>query len=454
MDPHALAQTIADAYARRVTIPTPSSSDGNFNLGAAYATEASLVALRRAGGHKTVGLKVGFANKAVWRVMKLETLVWAHMYDDTVSFATDGASTLSTASLISPKIEPEVVFKIARASAIEPGVDATTAAPADVLAHVEWLAIGFEIIDCPYPDWKFQPADFVAAYGLHAALVIGKPLEVEAGAIPELVDQLVAIHRAPLARWRSGGRRLGQELVAQPGPLPRGAAGGNRAPARSDAPRRGRPRQLGNADRVTADCRGSVLARRRRWDRSGAVDAELLIPLQTFAAECQRLDRHIRAFRVEDGSFPLPRKGVEELPPDNRLPLIVQQDDDAVLSASRYDTCAEIRVGCFLLKYDSLVSSSVTISRSGPRNAMCLKRGSEETSFAPPRPVNGRSNDTATLRAARRPIFLTDTDSRPLSNRNSTMTSGRPRAVSAPATLRARCFLSAMISKDLATIEV
>jgi 2-keto-4-pentenoate hydratase len=190
VEPDALAQTIADAYARRVTIPAPSSSDGSFDLGAAYATEAALVALRRAGGHKTVGLKVGFANKALWRVMKLETLVWAHMYDDTVRYASGGAATLSTASLISPKIEPEVVFKIARDSAIEPGVAATTAAPADVLAHVEWLAIGFEIIDCPYPDWKFQPADFVAAYGLHAALVIGKPLEVEAGTIPELVDQL------------------------------------------------------------------------------------------------------------------------------------------------------------------------------------------------------------------------------------------------------------------------
>jgi 2-keto-4-pentenoate hydratase len=190
VEPDALAQTIADAYARRVTIPAPSSSDGSFNLGAAYATEAALVALRRAGGHKTVGLKVGFANKALWRVMKLETLVWAHMYDDTVRYASGGATTLSTASLISPKIEPEVVFKIARDSANEPGVAATTAAPADVLAHVEWLAIGFEIIDCPYPDWKFQPADFVAAYGLHAALVIGKPLEVEAGTIPELVDQL------------------------------------------------------------------------------------------------------------------------------------------------------------------------------------------------------------------------------------------------------------------------
>ena len=29
--------------------------------------------------------------------------------------------------------------------------------PAAVLDAVEWLALGFEIIDCPYPDWKFQP---------------------------------------------------------------------------------------------------------------------------------------------------------------------------------------------------------------------------------------------------------------------------------------------------------
>jgi 2-oxo-3-hexenedioate decarboxylase len=190
VDPHALARTIADAYARRRHIPPPSSSDPGFNLDTAYATEASLVAERRAAGCRTVGLKVGFANKAVWRAMKLETLVWAHMYDDTVRFAGDAPATLSAASLTSPKIEPEVVFRIARPSAIEPGVAAAAPAPADVLAHVEWLAMGFEIIDCVYPDWKFQPADFVAAYGLHAALVVGRPLEVEAGAIPELVDQL------------------------------------------------------------------------------------------------------------------------------------------------------------------------------------------------------------------------------------------------------------------------
>ena len=42
---------------------------------------------RVAAGHRVVGVKVGYANKAVWRVLKLETLVWASMYDDTVRFA-------------------------------------------------------------------------------------------------------------------------------------------------------------------------------------------------------------------------------------------------------------------------------------------------------------------------------------------------------------------------------
>ena len=36
----------------------------------------------------TVGRKVGFANKAMWRVLKLDTLVWAHMYDDTAAMRT------------------------------------------------------------------------------------------------------------------------------------------------------------------------------------------------------------------------------------------------------------------------------------------------------------------------------------------------------------------------------
>ena len=181
-----LARTIADAYARRTQISTPSSSDASFDLTAAYATEAALVRLRRESGRRTVGLKVGFANKALWRALKLDTLVWAHMYDDTVHFATGGTGSLSTKSMVSPKIEPEVVFRLGK----EFESDGNAPTPANTLESVEWLAIGFEIIDCVYPGWKFQPADFVAAYGLHAALVVGEPHAVKPAEIPDLVDQL------------------------------------------------------------------------------------------------------------------------------------------------------------------------------------------------------------------------------------------------------------------------
>jgi 2-keto-4-pentenoate hydratase len=184
MDPKLIADEIAAAYRDHREIPTLSSRDAAFDVTMAYAVEAELVRRRRASGRKTVGCKVGFANKAMWRALKLDTLVWAHMYDDTVHFAGNGMAALSIGRMFSPKIEPEIVFKLKQP------LDPTAAEPAAVLAAVEWLALGFEVIECVFPDWKFQPVDFVASYGLHAALIVGEPLRVEPAMIPSLVEAL------------------------------------------------------------------------------------------------------------------------------------------------------------------------------------------------------------------------------------------------------------------------
>ncbi len=181
---HALASELTAAYAERRTLATPPSARDGLDLPTAYAVERDLVRMRRAEGHQTVGVKVGYANKAMWRLLKLETLVWAHMYDDTVRYADTNVATLSLAPMIAPKIEPEIVFKMK--SPLSGSITEAAAA----LEAVEWLALGFEIIDCPYADWKFQPADFVAAYGLHAALIIGEPRPVPSANVSELVEQL------------------------------------------------------------------------------------------------------------------------------------------------------------------------------------------------------------------------------------------------------------------------
>jgi len=165
-------------------IPVPPSARPGFDLDAAYAVEATLRSWREASGHRAVGRKVGYANKAMWRVLKLETLVWGHMYDDTVHFADHNSATLSLSHTRSLKIEPEIVFGL-KAAITSPGLDAAAA-----LQATDWLALGFEIIDCPYPDWKFQPGDFVASFGLHAALVVGDRIQVRADQIPNLAEAL------------------------------------------------------------------------------------------------------------------------------------------------------------------------------------------------------------------------------------------------------------------------
>jgi len=164
-------------------VAIPLSSRPGFNLNTAYEVETQLRQFREAVGHKAVGRKVGYANKAMWRALKLETLVWAHMYDDTVQHATSNSATLAIAHPRSLKIEPEIVFGLK-----QPIIGELDAAAA--LACVDWLALGFEIIDCPFPAWKFQPSDLVASFGLHAALVVGEKIQVLPDLIPKLVDEL------------------------------------------------------------------------------------------------------------------------------------------------------------------------------------------------------------------------------------------------------------------------
>lgn len=165
--------------ARSSQLPIEALPSANgFDLDAAYAMETEILRLREAAGAVAVGRKVGYANKAMWRMLKLNTLVWAHMFEDTVHLAPQGRFEMAIRRYRSPKIEPEIVIKVRDP---QRGFG---------LASAEWIALGFEILDNPYPEWKFQPVDFVAAWGLHAGLIVGEPLEVTSENMETLANQL------------------------------------------------------------------------------------------------------------------------------------------------------------------------------------------------------------------------------------------------------------------------
>ena len=43
---------------------------------------------------------------------------------------------------------------------------------AALLDCIEWVALGYEVVQSIFPDWKFAAADTVAANGVHGALVM------------------------------------------------------------------------------------------------------------------------------------------------------------------------------------------------------------------------------------------------------------------------------------------
>src|SRR5580698_9132736 len=137
-DVETLARELRSAYEAGQMVAVPPSERPGFDLNTAYDVEEKLKEFREADGHRAVGRKVGYANKAMWRVLKLETLVWAHMYDDTVHYSDANSSTLSIAHPRSLKIEPEIVFGL-RGPVVTEGTEAPDAATA--LASVDWLAV-------------------------------------------------------------------------------------------------------------------------------------------------------------------------------------------------------------------------------------------------------------------------------------------------------------------------
>jgi 2-keto-4-pentenoate hydratase len=182
-DPAAVAQELIDAYEGGDLLPETLSSREGFDLETAYAVEAELVRRRRAQGRTVVGRKVAFANPAVWPKLNLQTVAWGSMYDDTVQPAND-VDVTPVPFTYAPKLEPEVVFKLK---------GPVTGNPADVSAvlnAVEWISLGYEIVDCPFPEWQFQPPDLVAAFGFHSGLVLGQPTVVNAANAPTLAKQL------------------------------------------------------------------------------------------------------------------------------------------------------------------------------------------------------------------------------------------------------------------------
>ncbi len=167
----AIAHELLTARAHSTPLPPYTSLPHGLSVEEAYDISAEVLKLRRARGERAVGRKIGFTNRGIWPEFGVSAPIWNYVYDSTIRFARDNAGVQSLTGAMEPKIEPEIVFCLRGAP--RPGMSE------DQLADcIDWVAHGYEVVHSPYPRWKFQGADTIAAFGLHGVLIVGTPRQV------------------------------------------------------------------------------------------------------------------------------------------------------------------------------------------------------------------------------------------------------------------------------------
>lgn len=137
----------------------------------AYAIQEAWRALALAEGARLVGFKAGLTSVAKMKQMGVETPVFGFLLD---RFAIAEGGEAAAASLIHPRIEPEIAFVMKKRLA-GPGVTL-----AQVLAATDFVIPAIEVIDSRYRDFRFDLKSVIADNTSAARFVLGgraRPVE-------------------------------------------------------------------------------------------------------------------------------------------------------------------------------------------------------------------------------------------------------------------------------------
>ncbi|HLH94244.1 MAG TPA: hydratase [Xanthobacteraceae bacterium] len=171
LDAKAVADEVMAAFTGHDQIPTFSSRPGGLTLRQAYCVTPLLRAAFEGRGEGVTGRKIGFTNREMWKVHGVQAPIWGYTTTQTTRELAYTRA-VRVKDFAEPRIEPEIMFGMKAAP--KPSMS-----DAALLDCVQWLSLGYEIVQSIFPGWKFTASDTVAANGLHGALVIGTRHPIE-----------------------------------------------------------------------------------------------------------------------------------------------------------------------------------------------------------------------------------------------------------------------------------
>ncbi|GAA3834315.1 2-keto-4-pentenoate hydratase [Nocardioides panacisoli] len=155
------------AQEKRVPCAAVRDLIGTDDLESAYAVQQGIVQRRLAGGSRVVGRKIGATSEAVQRQLGVDQPDFGYLFDD---MDVSGRERVSMESLLQPRVEAEVAFRLAADIAPETEEEITLAL---VRAAVDVAIPALEIVDSRIEGWDITFTDTVADQASSGLFVVG-----------------------------------------------------------------------------------------------------------------------------------------------------------------------------------------------------------------------------------------------------------------------------------------
>lgn len=143
------------------------TDDPDLDIATAYAIQDALLERRVARGERIVGAKLGLTSLAKQQEMGVHEPIGGWLTD---RMQLTRGEALDTGTLVQPRCEPEIAFRLDR----DLSGAGTTAQ--DVMAATGALMSAIEALDSRYRDYRFTLADVIADDASAARYVLGDPV--------------------------------------------------------------------------------------------------------------------------------------------------------------------------------------------------------------------------------------------------------------------------------------
>src|SRR5487761_756260 len=189
-----LAARLAKAVADRTAIPPLSDDQPGLDAAAGYAVQAAA----REQAWPLAGWKLGVTSRAKQAQVGVHEPIRGFLAS---ANALDLGEPLVTGELIQPRAEPEIVFVLGR------DLSGPSVTAADVLAATSGVAVGIEVLDSRFRDYRFTMPDVIADNTSAGRFVIGAPVPPDG--IDLRLAGVVLEHNGDVVATAAGAAALG-----------------------------------------------------------------------------------------------------------------------------------------------------------------------------------------------------------------------------------------------------